>query len=155
MISDELRELSKAKTTAFRFLKIRERSVFELRQKLSLKKLSPKAIEGAIDFLLAKKFLDDQTFARNWIRYRQSRPLGPARIRMELQQKGVDKEIIAEELELAFSEVNQEETVLDLASRRAARYRKDDPVKRKRKVFDFLARRGYSLDIITKAIKKI
>jgi len=45
--------------------------------------------------------------------------------------------------------------VLDLASRRAARYRKDDPVKRKRKVFDFLARRGYSLDIITKAIKKI
>ena len=155
MMNDEHRELSKAKTIAFRSLKIRERSVLELREKLVLKKVPKDTIDQTIKFLLTKKFLDDRTFARNWIRYRRARPFGPKRIKLELRQKGVDDEIIAQELEDAFTGFNQEEVVQVLASRRAARYRDEDPIKRKRKVFDFLARRGFSLEMITKAIRKI
>lgn len=155
MVNDERQELSKAKTIAFRYLKIRERSVCELRQKLTLKKLSKTAIDQTIDFLLSKKFLDDRTFARNWIRYRQARPFGAQRIRLELRQKGIDEEIISEELSAAFDGMDQSELLRDLASRRASRYKDDDPVKRKRKVFDFLARRGFNLDVIKRAIKNI
>ena len=155
MMNDEHRELSKAKTIAFRSLKIRERSVLELREKLVLKKVPKDTIDQTIKFLLTKKFLDDRTFARNWIRYRRARPFGPKRIKLELRQKGVDDEIIAQELEDAFTGFNQEEVVQELASRRAARYRDEEPIKRKRKVFDFLARRGFSLEMITKAIRKI
>jgi len=44
---------------------------------------------------------------------------------------------------------------LELARRRAGRYQGVEPNKVKKRVFDFLARRGFSLDVITKAIKKI
>ena len=155
MINDEHRELSKAKNIAFRSLKIRERSVFELREKLALKKVPKVTIDRTIEFLLAKKFLDDRIFTRNWIRYRRARPFGPKRIKLELRQKVVDEEIIVQELGDAFDGFNQEEVIQELASRRAARYRDEDPIKRKKKVFDFLARRGFSLEMIMKAIKKI
>lgn len=155
MINDERQEISKAKTIAFRFLKVRERSVVELRQKLMLKKISEKAIDQTIDFLLAKKFLDDRAFARNWIRYRQGRPFGQRRIQLELRQKGVDEGIITEELSSAFDGIDQIGMLTDMAARRASRYQDDDPVKRKRKVFDFLARRGFNLDAIKRAIKNI
>lgn len=155
MVMDDRQELAKAKTAAFRLLKIRERSVLEVKQKLALKGLSKSAIEQTVDYLLDKKFLDDRHFARNWVRYRQARPFGQERIRLELRQKGIDEEIIVQELRDAFEGSDQSAVLEDLAARRASRYKNDDPVKRKRKVFDFLARRGFHLEAIRKAIKNI
>lgn len=155
MCNDDRQKLSKAKTIAFRYLKVRERSVFELRQKMTVKKVSKEVIDQVIDFLLVKKFLDDRIFSRNWIRYRQGRPFGSQRIRLELRQKGISEEIIAEELSAAFDGMDQTGMLEDLARRRAARYKRDDPVCRKKKVFDFLARRGFDLDVIKRAIKNI
>lgn len=155
MANEETKEFSQARMMAFRFLKIRERSVKELQQKLVLKKIQPEVIEKTIAYLLEKKFLDDEHFARNWIRYRQARPFGPQRIKLELRQKGISEEIIVQEMGLAFENQGQEDVVFDLASRRAKRYAKDDPAKRKKKVFDFLSRRGFGLDLIKKAVKDI
>ncbi len=152
---DEQREFARAKTAAFRYLKIRERSVYELREKLERKKIEQKIVSQVIDYLLDKKFLDDRSFTKNWIRYRQARPFGPQRISLELKQKGIDKDIIAEEISLAFELLDQSDVVLEMAQRRAVRYQKDEPFKRKKKVFDFLARRGFSLELIKKAIAKI
>lgn len=154
-MNDQQREFSHAKTLAFRYLKIRERSVGEMREKLTLKNVPKAVIDSIIEYLISKKFLDDRSFAKNWIRYRQARPFGPQRIRLELRQKGIDEEIIVKELSAAFDGLDQEEVVTELASRRAVRYRAEDPIKRKKKVFDFLARRGFSLDMIKKAIKSI
>ena len=148
-------ELSNAKTSAFRFLKIRERSVFELRAKLAAKGISKATVDETVAFLLEKKFLDDRAFAQGWIRYRQARPYGAGRIRMELRQKGIAEELIQEELGQAFGEYAEDDVVWDLACRRAGRYHGIDPAKRKKRIFDFLARRGFSLDAITKAVKKI
>ena len=152
---DDKRGFSLAKTTAFRYLKIRERSVFEMREKLALKKIDQAVIDQVVQYLLEKKFLDDVSFARNWIRYRQARPFGPQRIRLELKQKGLDEEIIIREMQAAFEQHDQWEEVLEMARRRAVRYQMDEPLKRKKKVFDFLARRGFSLEMIKKAIKNI
>jgi regulatory protein len=152
---DDKRGFSLAKKTAFRYLKIRERSVFEMREKLALKKIDQAVIDQVVQYLLEKKFLDDVSFARNWIRYRQARPFGPQRIRLELKQKGLDEEIIIREMQAAFEQHDQWEEVLEMARRRAVRYQMDEPLKRKKKVFDFLARRGFSLEMIKKAIKNI
>jgi regulatory protein len=155
MVNESNAELSKAKTSAFRFLKIRQRSVGELREKLAAKSFSKATVDATVAFLLDKKFLDDRSFAKAWIRYRQARPYGAQRIRMELRQKGIDDEIIQEELGEAFGEYAEEDVVLELARRRAARYKVLDPVKRKKRVFDFLARRGFGLDAINKAVRKL
>jgi regulatory protein len=155
VMNDHEREFSHAKTLSFRYLKIRERSVGEMREKLTLKRVPKSVIDLTVEYLVNKKFLDDRTFTRNWIRYRQARPFGAQRIRLELRQKGIDEEIIAEELSSAFDGTDQSELLRDLASRRASRYKDDDPIKRKRKVFDFLVRRGFNLDVIKRAIKNI
>ena len=155
MTNDERSELLKAKTAAFRFLKIRQRSVCELREKLTHKKFPKAIVEETIAFLLEKKFLDDRAFAKAWVRYRQARPYGAQKIRMELRQKGISEDISREELAAAFGEYSEEEVVLALARRRANRYQGIEPVKVRKRVFDFLARRGFNLDVITKAIKKI
>jgi len=65
--------------------------------------------------------LDDRAFAKAWIRYRQARPYGAQKIRMELRQKGIDEDTIREELSVAFGEYAEEEVVLELARRRAGR----------------------------------
>jgi regulatory protein len=148
-------DLSKAKTSAFRFLKIRQRSVLELSQKLAAKGYEKATVEATVAFLLDKKFLDDHAFAKAWVRYRQARPYGPQRIRLELRQKGINEEFIKESLQEAFGDYAEDDVVLDLARRRAARYQGIDPVKRRKRVFDFLARRGFGLDVINKAMKKI
>ncbi|MBL8013488.1 MAG: regulatory protein RecX [Candidatus Omnitrophica bacterium] len=155
MAAEETKDFSQARVMAFRFLKIRERSVKELRDKLALKAVSSEVIERTIAYLAEKKFLNDEQFARNWIRYRQARPFGPQRIKMELRQKGISEEIIVQQMQLAFENQGQEDAVFDLASRRAKRYANDDPIKRKKKVFDFLSRRGFGLEIIKKAVKDI
>lgn len=155
MANEETKEFSQAKGMAFRFLKIRERSVKELKNKLVLKKVSPEVIERAIAYLIEKKFLDDEHFTANWIRYRQARPFGPQRIKMELRQKGIAEEIIVEQMRLAFENQDQAGVIFDLASRRAKRYAKDTPDKRKKKVFDFLSRRGFGLELIKKAVKDL
>ncbi len=152
---DERSELSKAKISAFRFLKIRQRSVHELREKLTQKKFPKAIVEETIAFLLEKKFLDDRAFAKGWVRYRQARPYGAQKIRMELRQKGIDEDTIREELANAFGDYVEADVVLELARRRAVRYQGIDPVKRKKRIFDFLARRGFGLDAITKVLKVI
>jgi len=148
-------DLVKAKISAFRFLKVRQRSVRELQEKLAAKGIAKATVEETVAFLVEKKFLDDRAFAKAWVRYRQARPYGAQRIRMELRQKGIDEEIIQEELGHAFGEYAEDDVVLELARRRVARYKGIDPVKRKKRIFDFLARRGFGLDAITKAVRKL
>ena len=155
MTNESRTDLSKAKISAFRLLKIRQRSVLELREKLAAKGIAKATVEETVAFLLEKKFLDDRAFAKAWIRYRQARPYGAQRIRMELRHKGIADEIIQEELGHAFGEYAEENVVLELARRRAARYRDIDPAKRKKRVFDFLARRGFGLDAINKAVRTL
>ena len=148
-------EFVKAKTAAFRLLKIRQRSAAELRDRLTRKNFSKAIVDETIAFLLVKKFLDDRALTKAWIRYRQARPYGAGRIRMELRQKGVEEAVIHEELAVAFGEYSEGDVVLELARKRAARYRDVEPVKRKKRVFDFLVRRGFSIDAIIKAVKKL
>jgi regulatory protein len=155
MTKDSGTESAKARVSAFRFLKIRQRSIGELREKLAAKGFSKATVDETVAFLVEKKFLDDRAFAKAWIRYRQARPYGAGRIRMELRQKKIADDILQEELAAAFGEYEEEDVVFDLARRRAARYQGIDPAKRKKRVFDFLARRGFGLEAINKAVRKL
>ena len=65
MTDDSRSELSKAKISAFRFLKIRQRSVGEMCEKLAAKGIAKATVEETVAFLLEKKFLDDR---QKWTR---------------------------------------------------------------------------------------
>ena len=143
------------KAAALRFLKIRPRSVAELREKLRLKGFSQEEIAVVIHGLIASGLLDDRAFTKSWINYRLARPFGFRRIIQELKLKGIDQEIIDQsmgEIEGAYS---PEQIALELAQRRWQRLPAIDPVRKKRRVLDFLLRRGFEAGIAMKVLRKL
>lgn len=112
-------------------------------------------IAQAIDDLKEKKFLDDKVFARLWIGDRMSlRPAGKSLIVRELKSKGVDDESIAAafgEYEGVFDEY---EMALPLARRKLEQLKGIEAEKAKKKLLDFLSRRGFSYNTIWKIIKE-
>jgi regulatory protein len=143
------------KASAMRFLKIRPRSIAELRGKLELKGFSSTEIEVTIHDLMASGLLDDRAFTKSWINYRLARPFGFRRIVQELKVKGIDQELI----ELALGEIKDTydpaNVALELAQRRWQRLPAIDPQKKKKRVLYFLLRRGFEADVAMKVIKKL
>ena len=77
---------------ALRFLEPRERSIGEVRRRLSRVGYREELVEGAIARLIELGMLDDQAFARSWIESRdRARPRGERALRFELARKGIDR----------------------------------------------------------------
>ncbi|MDO8674888.1 MAG: regulatory protein RecX [Candidatus Omnitrophota bacterium] len=147
--------LSPCRAAALRFLKIRPRSVRELEVKLKDKGFAASEIAEAVEYCRQSRLLDDRAFTVAWVQYRLARPFGFQRIIRELKEKGIQESIIAQAIGRAKEEFSEEEAACTLAQRRAERLTGIDPVKRKKRVLDFLVRRGFPMEAAYKAIKNI
>jgi regulatory protein len=143
------------RVAALRFLNIRPRSIAELKEKLEIKGFSSAEIETTLHDLIASKLLDDRAFTKSWINYRLARPFGFRRIIQELKGKGIHQEIIDQAVAQIKDSYEPAEVVLELAQRRWKRLPVIDPLKKKKRVLDFLLRRGFEADIVMKALKKL
>ena len=112
-------------------------------------------IAQAIDELKEKDFLDDKVFAKLWIGDRISlKPSGKNLIVRELRSKGLDDESINaafNEYEGAFDEY---EIARPLARRKLGQMKGVEGEKAKKKLLDFLSRRGFSYNTIWRIIKE-
>ena len=144
-----------AKAEALRFLKITPRSIAELKEKLGVKGFSSTEIEKTLLDLMASGSLDDRAFTKSWINYRLARPFGFRRIIQELKAKGIEEEIIQEAVAEVKDSYSAESTALDLAQRRWQRLPDIKPEKKKKRVMDFLLRRGFEADVVIKVIRKL
>ena len=155
MLFGGLSNLKSKLAAALRFLKIRPRSIEELKEKLRGKGFSETDIETAVHDLIASDLLDDRAFTKSWINYRLARPFGFRRIIQELKAKGIDQEIIEQAIAEIEGNYSPEKVALDLARRRWQRLPDIDPVKKKKRVLDFLLRRGFEADTAMKILKKL
>ncbi|MFA5148930.1 MAG: regulatory protein RecX [Candidatus Omnitrophota bacterium] len=147
--------MHKARADALRLLRFRPRSVKEMAQRLKQKGHRGIIIARAIDELEAKKLLDDRIFAKLWIGDRISlKPSGKSLIVRELRAKGLDEETIS----AAFAEYeglfDEAEIAGPLIRRKIAGLKGLDPERAKKRIFDFLSRRGFSANTIWKLIKE-
>jgi regulatory protein len=140
---------------ALRFLKIRPRSIAELKSKLEIKGFEANEIQETLLWLQNINLLDDRTFTKSWIQYRLGRPFGFRRIILELKTKGIDPAIVEEEIAQVKGQTDEGQSALELAQRRLKRLSGIDPLKKKKRIFDFLCRRGFSPDIVMKVVKKV
>ncbi len=140
---------------ALRFLKIRPRSVLEIKEKLEEKNFEAEEIGQTIFWLQSTKLLDDRAFTKSWIQYRLARPFGFRRIILELKTKGIDPAIIEEEIGLVKIHSDEGRTALDLAKRRWQKLTGIEPIKKKKRLFDFLSRRGFTPEVILKVLKQL
>lgn len=145
----------KAYDRAVRFLAYRPRSEAEVRSRLERFDTDPAVIEAVIGRLRAQSYLDDVEFARFWVEGRQRfSPRSARALRQELRRKGLDDSMIAP----AVAELDVAAAAYQAARPRALRLSSladSDPMLFRRKVGDFLLRRGFDYEVVREVVIRI
>lgn len=145
--------IEKAKKYAFLLLKYRPRSERELYSRLKKKKFEEAVIACVISFLKERKFLDDRAFAQAWIESRIKSTYGLRKIEQELKLKGIDKEIIATLISELKQGYPEEKVAAQIAEERFKKLKRIEINKARRRVYDYLVRRGFSPGIAIEVIR--
>lgn len=147
------------KNSAFRYLSNRNHSILELKNKLKKKGYDTTVIGKVIDDLKDKKYLNDQTFAENFVRNRvDRRKEGVMKITSELYKKGITREIISDVTESIKENPKNIENAIELGKTKLEKIQKRgeyDYNKIKSKLFLFLKGRGFTSDVIFDVISKL
>jgi len=132
---------------ALNYLSYRPRSEKEVRQNLKIKHEVPTGIiDQIIERLERGGLVDDQKFAELWVENRSEfRPRGSHALRMELRQKGIEEDTIAEVLE----EIDEQNLAIKAARKQARKYQQLEWIEFRKKLTGFLARRGFNYGVIS------
>jgi regulatory protein len=143
---------------ALDMLEARARAVTELRRLLIKKGEPPDDVDAAIERLRTTGLLDDANFARQLTR---SKALGGGhsrrRIQQELAKRGVARDVSNEAIEEVFEEegIDEAATIERVARKKLRTLGGVDLGTQKRRLFGFLARRGYNSDAIARVLRVV
>lgn len=137
---------------AMLFLSYRARSEAEIRQNLRKHEIPEPVIEQTLDRLRQDGFANDHQFAQAWVENRSTfRPRSRRMMAMELRQKGLSAEAVSS----AVEGVDDESLAYEAAQKRMARYKGLEWNDFRKKLSDFLARRGFSYSVIAPVVTRI
>jgi len=126
------------------YLSYRPRSRAEIVGYLEKRGLSEAQIEAIIGRLERAGLLDDEAFAQYWIENRENfRPRGARALRYELRTKGIADALIDQ----ALTSVDASASAHRAASRKAQQLSHLDQPTFKRKLVEYLARRGFDYGV--------
>lgn len=143
-----------ARADALRLLRTRSRSRRDMVNRLGRKGHQRDTAAEAIDRLAAVGLIDDEAFARDRAASIAARgSAGPRAAEHKLRALGVDAALAARAVREAFEGSDLDERAAD-AARRRARSLGDrlDPETRRRRLYGFLARRGYDHQTCMRAV---
>ena len=148
------KNLDKAKGYIYNLLRVRPRSEKEIRIKLDSKGFDKSIFEKTITLFRENGLIDDDKFAQAWVESRlRTMPKGDIALRQELKEKGISKEIIEKVL---FGKKESEEVVAGrLAEERIRRMAGLPKLKVKKRLYDYLMRRGFKYEIIEDVVRKM
>lgn len=155
---DQMKELlnnlgvAQCLNTAYRFLSYRPRSEAEMRERLIKRGFGDTQLEIVINKLKEQNLLDDTAFVRFWNDNRKTfRPRSQRLTRMELKKKGVADEIIDE----VVDEADDTESAYRAALRKAPSLAHQEFEVFRRRLGDYLKRRGFSYAVINQTVKRV
>jgi regulatory protein len=148
--------LKTAKNQALRYLSYRDRSKLEVTQYLEKKEHPQTIIQQALDALIELNHVNDQRFALEWGRYKiNKQKLGKSRLYAELLNKGIDKEVLESTLAILYEDNPETELAIQCARKKMNSLQGVEEDKKKRRLIQYLKRRGFSADIIYQSIKNV
>lgn len=136
----------RARSTALNFIAYRTRTEEEIRRRLARSEFREGVIDSVVEFLKRSGLVDDQAFAVSYAEGRfKTGGYGPRRVHHDLRRKGVGRAAADRAIDEVFSESDEViSRARELGSRRWEKLtREEDERKRRKKVYDFLVRRGY------------
>jgi regulatory protein len=143
---------------ALNMLALQARSTSDLRRRLVQKGEDPAHVDAALARLTSAGFLDDAEYARQFAR---SKVLGAGMAKRRLQAELARRGVARQHADLAISEVLADEAVdqgaivEEAARKKLKTLGKVDPPTRRRRLYAYLARRGYDADEIRRAMEVV
>ena len=138
--------------TAIRYLGYRPRSEAEVRQRLQRHGFDSDSIDKALTRLKEQGFVDDVAFARFW---KENREMFSPRSRwltgQELQRKGLDSGVI----EQVVGEVDDSDSAYRAALGKSRRLSTADYQDFRRRLGEYLRRRGFNYQVINDTVERI
>jgi len=134
------------------FLSYRARSESEIRQNLKKHEIPESVIDLTLERLKKDGLANDNEFAQTWVENRSAfRPRSRRMLAMELRQKGLDDE----STKAALAKVDDEPLAYEAAKKRATRFKDLEWSEFRKKLSEFLARRGFSYSVIAPVVTRI
>ena len=132
------------------------RSCKEIADKLKEKKFPKDIINTVIQDLKRINYLNDLEFAKEFVESRLiHNPKGRAFLRYELSQKGVETKTIDEVIEWEISAEKEENIARRLAEKVWKKKKNIENIKRKAQTYNYLARRGFPVSLVTKILEDL
>jgi regulatory protein len=137
--------------TALRYLDYRPRSEAELKERLARRGFDGEAITTTLARLKEQGLVDDLAFAQFWKENRQSfSPRSQWLVRRELKAKGVAEELIAR-----VADVDDKDSAYQAAIAKAHRLPISDYEGFRRRLGEYLKRRGFGYGVINNTLNKV
>jgi regulatory protein len=123
-----------------------------VRRRLLKAKVPGDAVDAVVDRLNRAGLVNDQAFADYWVDNRATfRPRSKRALRSELKQKGLGDEV----LQAALGGVDDGGAAFALATQRARRLAGLEYPDFRRKLGEFLARRGFDYDTLLPIVERV
>jgi regulatory protein len=137
---------------AMLFLSYRARSEKEIRQNLHKHEMPEDVIEETLERLRQAGLANDNEFAQAWVENRNTfRPRSRRALAMELRQKGLDDETVHS----AISGVDEDALAYEAAQKRQGRLKGLEWSDFRKKLSEFLARRGFPYSVIAPTVTRL
>ncbi|OPH62004.1 RecX family transcriptional regulator [Paenibacillus ferrarius] len=147
-------ERNSAYLKAIRIIGRRPHSAIEVKRKLKEAGYEAPVIDWACEKLIEHKYLNDEEFAQMWTDSRIiSQKKGRNLVRQELQQKGINKELVKN----AMDTINPDDEFAGAMKIAQTKWKQTSgkTIDRKRKTGAFLMRRGYTGSIVSKVLAQV
>ena len=145
----------RCKESAIKIIERSYKTEKEIRDKLKQNGYEEKQINNSIDFLKEYNFINDNTYAKAFIKDKLSSK-GSQKIKYDLMKKGIAKDIIEENL-IKVDKNEEKEVALNVGRKKyeSIRRKESDNYKLSGKLYRFLISRGYAYDIVKDVVKEI
>lgn len=145
-------EVEVALQKALNFLSYRPRSTYEVNKNLSKHGFGEETTEIVIEKLTRGNLINDREFATLWIEDRSLyKPKGKTALNSELYKKGISREIIEESL----LELPENLLAIKAGQSKLRHYSNLEKKEFQKKMYGFLARRGFQYGIISEVTPKL
>jgi regulatory protein len=140
---------------AFELLALKAWSARDLARRLRRRGAAPEVAAEVVADLQARRYLDDEAFARFWAEARaRGRRVGSLRLRQELRARGIPRALADAAVAAAFQETPEAARAVEAARRRLPALRRGPAPRVAPRLRDYLLRRGYPAAAVTAALRE-
>jgi len=143
---------------ALNMIALRARAAAELRKLLIRKGEPAEFVDAAIERLVRAGFLDDASLAKQFARTKAAGAgLSRRRVQQELVRRGVGRDVAEAAISEVFDEehIDEQGTLERVARKKMKSLERLDTAVQRRRLYAFLARRGYDSDDIARTVRTV